>query len=406
MRRFFAALALTSAMSAGVSMPAHADVAFNLSIGEPDAYYMGLGNYYGFPQTRVVAISQRGIPSYDVPVALYIASLAHVDPYLVADLRMSGMSWMQVSHYFGLGADVYYMDATPYGPYTSYYQPFLTTPRSSWVTLGLSDLAIVNLTNLRYASQYYGVPAVDVMRYRARGDNFLTINRALFQERGYLPAQPVRRTFAQPMTLPDRFRAQAREIEQRRNVRTDRRVAAREQARIEERQQTREQTRIVEQRAERRVNEKALAKRQAELAHARNAERARAQERAELAKAQGAVKKEQAQERAERAKAQGAVKKEQAQQRREQRAKEETRSRKVEMTRRSNQRTQREMASRRQMRAREMARSRQEMSAKHASRNTQKMRSNSTEAQRTKEGKAQRQRPQQKAEQGRGKHQK
>lgn len=391
MRRFFAALTLTTAMSAGVSVPAHADVAFNLSIGAPNAYAMGLGNYYGVPQDRVLQIQQRGIPYSDLATVLYIASLAHVDPFLVSDLRMSGMSWMDVSHYYGLGADVYYVDATPYGPYTSYYQPFLTHPRSTWATLTLGDAAVVNLTNLLYSSQYYGVQPVQVMRYRARGDDFLTINRTFFRERGYLPSQPVRRAWARPMTLPDRFRAEARAVELRRNVRAGRtevvREQTREQARINERVRTREQvrinerTRVKEQVAERnrraderakmnqhvaRANERAAAGRQAKKAQARKqaAQNERVQERARVQK------------------------------------REAGRAREREVSRQSSARTQREMASRRQMRAQEMARSRHQMSAQHASRNTRQMRS----VRRTQEVRAQRQSPQHQG--GRGKHQK
>jgi hypothetical protein len=396
MRRFFAALTLTTAMSAGLSVPAHADVAFNISIGEPNAYYMGLGNYYGVPQDRVYQITQRGIPSSDLATVLYIASLAHVDPFLVADLRMSGMSWMDVSHYYGLGADVYYVNATPYGPYTSYYQPFLTHPRSSWATLTLGDAAVVNLTNLLYSSQYYGVQPYQVMRYRARGDNFLRINRVLFQDRGFLPSQPVRRAWVRPMQLPDRFRAEARAIELRRNVRADRRgmAQAREQATINERVRTREDIRIKE-----RTNVRERTRIQEQVAERNRAER-RADERAQMKRKVDRVNERAAAGRqAERAQArQRAAKNERVQERARVQKREASRTREREMSQRSNARMQREMASRRQMRTREMARSRQQMSAQHASRNTRQMRSQMTRRQ---EGRAQRQRPQHQGGRGR-----
>jgi len=141
----------------------------------------------------------RGLSYDEVTVALYIADLANADPFEVADLRLSGMPWIEVSHYYGLGADVYYVsDDAPVGPYVSYYEPFRTHDRSAWASLSLNDVAIVNLANLRYTSQLYGVPASQVMTYRAHGDNFLRVNRTLFHAKCNIPRRPLARRAIRP----------------------------------------------------------------------------------------------------------------------------------------------------------------------------------------------------------------
>jgi len=109
MRRFLSALALISLGYSGMAPRAHADVSFSLSIGDTDGYYMGLSNYYGIPQDRVTFLVRRGLSYDEVTVALHIAEVAGVDPYEVADLRLSGMPWIEVAHYYGLGADIFYV---------------------------------------------------------------------------------------------------------------------------------------------------------------------------------------------------------------------------------------------------------------------------------------------------------
>jgi hypothetical protein len=210
MRRFFSAMALASFLFAGHVAPASAGVSFGLSIGTTEGFYLGVSNYYGVPRDRVALVVERGLPYDEVPVVFYLAARAHVDPFLVVDLRLAGLPWIDVCHYYGFGADIFYVPIDqPYGPYVTYYQPFLSYPSSAWVTLSLSDVAIVNLTNLRYTSQLYGVPPTQVMRWRARGDNFLRINRALIQQRGDVPSRPLARRWDPPRPLPDRLRDRA-----------------------------------------------------------------------------------------------------------------------------------------------------------------------------------------------------
>jgi hypothetical protein len=208
MRRLCSTLALASFLFAGTSATTHAGASLSLTIGDTQGYYRGVSNYYDVREDRVSLIVRRGLPYNEVPVALYIAGQAHVDPLVVVDMRLSGMPWIEVSRYFGLGADIYYVQSDQqYGPYMGYYQPFLSHPRSDWVSLTLSDEAMVNLANLRFTSQLYGVPAVQVMRWRAGGHNFRWINRELYRQRGEIPQRPMARQWDQPQQLPARLKA-------------------------------------------------------------------------------------------------------------------------------------------------------------------------------------------------------
>ncbi len=168
---------------------ASADVNVGLSANENgiSEFHFAVGEFYHVPQKEVVVVRERQIPDDQLPVVFFIADRAHVSPAAIVDMRLHGDSWMDISLHFGIGPDVYYVpvkevDGPPYGKAYGYYK---NKPRKEWNTIRLGDNDIVNLVDLKFVSEHYGIPPERVMRLRSDGDNFVKIsNKAKAEKSG------------------------------------------------------------------------------------------------------------------------------------------------------------------------------------------------------------------------------
>lgn len=170
--------------------PSFADTEWNVGISGGDkgidAFTFSIGEYYGVPEREVVVIHGRGICEEELPVVFYIARRAHVHPGAVVDLRLRGMSWMDITFYFGLSPDIYYVPVVvhyywpqcghPYGYYHRH-------PRGGWSRNDLRDRDIVNQVNLRFMSEHYRYAPEKIIKYRSDGRSFRTIDRDIRNER-------------------------------------------------------------------------------------------------------------------------------------------------------------------------------------------------------------------------------
>ena len=140
-------------------------------------FHVAVANYYRVPEREVIVIRERRIPDHEIPVALFIARHAGVTPSRIVDLRLRGDSWWDISVRFGLGAEVFYVPVAvtpgpPYGRAYGYYKK----PRRQWNTIVLTDDDIVNLVELRFLSEYYGVPPERVIEVRGRHGDFVAVH--------------------------------------------------------------------------------------------------------------------------------------------------------------------------------------------------------------------------------------
>jgi hypothetical protein len=180
MRRIVCTLVLVlSALSIGPTLGggrASAQTAFNVSAHIGD-FHVAVANYYRVPQRDVVVIRERRIPDDEIPVALFIAARADVPWTRVVDMRVRGDSWWDISVRFRLGPEVYYVPVAvnpgpPYGRALGHYKK----NRKDWKTVVLTDADIVNLVELRFLSEHYGVPAELIIELRERNHDFVTIH--------------------------------------------------------------------------------------------------------------------------------------------------------------------------------------------------------------------------------------
>jgi len=192
--------------------------------GRLSSFYLSLGEYYRVPERDVLFIHERHIPDYDIPVVLFISQHAHIAPAAIIDLRLSGISWMDISLRFGLTPDIFYVPVqSVYGsPYGNAYGHYQRRQRSEWHKIRLADDDIMNLVNLRFISERQGVPPEEVMRMRSSGRNFVTIHDEVRrrpgssdfrqQERGNAP-EPVMRQERREQEIRQQDRNEIRERE-------------------------------------------------------------------------------------------------------------------------------------------------------------------------------------------------
>ncbi len=149
-------------------------------------FLLAVGDYYRVPQSEVVIIRKRGIPPYEIPVILFIAKRAHVEPKTITDLRLRGNIWLDIALHYGLGPDLFYVPAgvvvagPPFGRAYGYYK---NKPKKDWKTILLSDDDIINLVNLKWVSEHYGYPPGKIIKMLSGSKEFVSINEEIRREK-------------------------------------------------------------------------------------------------------------------------------------------------------------------------------------------------------------------------------
>jgi hypothetical protein len=157
------------------SRVASAQTAVNVS-AQIGNLHVAVANYYHVPEREVVVVHERHIPDDDLPVVFFIAREAHVAPARVIELREHGRSWWDISVHYGLRPDIYYVPVAydpgpPYGHAYGHYKK----PKTEWRTIVLSDADVVNLVQLRFLSEHYGVPVERVVEARGRNTHLVAM---------------------------------------------------------------------------------------------------------------------------------------------------------------------------------------------------------------------------------------
>jgi hypothetical protein len=143
-----------------------------------NSFYLDIGNYYQVPQAQVEIVRQRHLPDDEAPVAFFLAQQAHVAPEVIVTERLSGRSWMSIALAFHLNAANFYyaLDEEPGGPYAATYARFRGN-RNRWGRIRLRDDEIINLVNLRFATQHYGYRPQELSSFRAGGRHYYEMSR-------------------------------------------------------------------------------------------------------------------------------------------------------------------------------------------------------------------------------------
>jgi hypothetical protein len=169
------------------------DVAASVDAELEAEYEAEAESYFEVPPQQVTVVRQRGIPDAEMPVVLFLAAHARVEPALIVDLRLRGLTWMEITRRYRLGAEIYYVpvegvsveliNRAPYGRAYGYYRRH---PRSEWHRIVLADADVINLVNLRVACEHYGYRPERVIELRAEGRPFSAIySQVIVEKKGH-----------------------------------------------------------------------------------------------------------------------------------------------------------------------------------------------------------------------------
>ena len=157
-----------------------ADVNVGVSIDKDGikGFHLAIGEHYQVAEKEVVRIRQKSVPDEDLSVVFHIAEHAGVPHAKVIDLRLKGMSWMDITHHFGLTAEIFYVSIKrkPGPPYGKAWGHFKNGKNKGWKNIRLADPDIVNYVNMKFICDKYGYTPDDVIKMRAKGDSFMGIN--------------------------------------------------------------------------------------------------------------------------------------------------------------------------------------------------------------------------------------
>ena len=168
---------------------AQVDLGISMANGELRSFYLAVSNHYRVPGEEVVAVKERyRFRNEELPVVYYLAARARVKPSVIIDLRISRMSWLDISFHYGLTPEIFFVPLTvkkvgpPYGKAYGYYKKY--HPSKDWKKIVLSDSEIVDLVNLRFISEYHSLDPDSVVQMRSQGMNFVNINVEIEKAKG------------------------------------------------------------------------------------------------------------------------------------------------------------------------------------------------------------------------------
>jgi hypothetical protein len=146
-------------------------------------FLLSMSEYYLVPEKEVEVVYKRGFHEEDLPVVFFIAQKAHVSPESVADLRLKGLNWMDITTHYGLSPEIYYVPVRTGPPYGHAYGYYNKHSKGGWHRDDLEDADIVNQVNLKFISEHHKCAPEKVMVYRSDGKSFSTIDHDIKQEK-------------------------------------------------------------------------------------------------------------------------------------------------------------------------------------------------------------------------------
>jgi len=168
------------------SLQAGVDAALSIEDGRISSFYLSIGDHYSVPEKEIIVVKKRHIPDDEVAVVFYLSHRAAVSPTTIIDLRLGGMTWMEITMHFHLTAEIFYVSiekvsGPPYGKAHGYFK---NRHRNEWKTIRLVDVDIINFVNLRFISEHYGLAPDEVVRMREQGQSFIAIHDKVKQNKG------------------------------------------------------------------------------------------------------------------------------------------------------------------------------------------------------------------------------
>jgi hypothetical protein len=185
------------ALAAGL-VPAAAgqvDVGISVGSGGVRGFYLTIGSYFRVPETEVLILRDRyRVRDEELPVVFFLAARTHVLPSVIVNLRVRGLSWLDIAFRYNLTPDIFFVPVRvdkigpPYGNAYGHFRRYRA--RREWGRMVLSDREVVDLVNLRFISEYHKIAPETVMEMRGRGEAFVAINDEVVKKHGQPGKEP------------------------------------------------------------------------------------------------------------------------------------------------------------------------------------------------------------------------
>ncbi len=148
-----------------------------------NGFYVSVENYYRVPEREIIIVRDSGIPYDEMPVVFFIAQRARVTPTVIIDLRRRNMSWMDITLYYRLSPDIYYVPIQSGPPNGHAYGHYVNKPKKQWKNMNFKDNDIVNLVNLKFVAEHNKQKPAEIIKMRENGSNFKEINHNIKNSR-------------------------------------------------------------------------------------------------------------------------------------------------------------------------------------------------------------------------------
>lgn len=124
---------------------------------EERAFLRSVASHYATDEAEVTMLARGEVAPEEIPVVLLVSTRAGISAEAILALRRTGRSWGEILRRYGMHAGQLHVAlgvVPPEGRVADAYGRFEGRPREAWSVVGLSDVDVVTLVNLRFLSEY------------------------------------------------------------------------------------------------------------------------------------------------------------------------------------------------------------------------------------------------------------
>jgi hypothetical protein len=181
MKRAITIAVLAGAVFVSAAFAVQVDLGLAVSDGRLRSFYIAVGDHYRVPPRAVLELRTRyRLLDEELPLVYFMAARAHVGPQVVIDLRLGKRSWIDIAVHLGLSPEIFFVPVRmerigpPYGNAYGYYRKHGYA--GDWRKIVLTDREVIDLVNLRFLSEYHGLPPDEIIVMRGRHTSFVSIH--------------------------------------------------------------------------------------------------------------------------------------------------------------------------------------------------------------------------------------
>ncbi len=145
---------------------------------EKSSFFLAAGKYFQASWAELEALGSTGLLIDEIPVVLHIARHAGISSGEVVRRRLAGEPWRETLSRFYVTPESYYVPLAS-GVRLSSTRPdryHRKSAREAWKRQQFSDDDIVNLINVKFLAEFYGIMPDRIVALRDAGWSFVRIH--------------------------------------------------------------------------------------------------------------------------------------------------------------------------------------------------------------------------------------